>query len=229
MNRLLLSLILFFSGVMFCSAGENVVLLHGLARTKKSMSKMEAALSSHGYKVLNINYPSREYSVEVLAEQIRQRVTDEFEDGETVHFVTHSMGGILVRHIQAVDPLKNIGRVVMLSPPNQGSEIVDKLRGQKMYYWINGPSGLQLGTEEQGFIWNLPEVSFELGVITGDRSINWILSTMISGPDDGKVGVERAKVEGMRDFKVVHATHPYIMKNEKVIQDTLKFLNLGKF
>ena len=139
------------------------------------------------------------------------------------------MGGILVRTIQKETPLENIGRVVMLSPPNQGSELADSLGELRLYDWINGPAGGQLGTDPDGYVNSLGPVDFELGVIAGDRSINWINSIIIPGKDDGKVSIERAKVEGMKDYKVIHATHPYIMKNNEAVTATIRFLKSGSF
>lgn len=211
------------------NAKERVVLLHGLARTEKSFSKMQAFLEQGGYVVSNIGYPSRKLPVEELARMVRERIEAEVLVGETVNFVTHSMGGILIRHIQKTNPLPNVGRVVMLAPPNQGSEVVDKLGGIFLFRWINGPAGNQLGTDPEGFVKQLGKVDFEAGVIAGDRSINLILSLLIPGKDDGKVSVESAKVEGMQDYRVVHSAHPFIMKNREVMGLALEFLRYGKF
>lgn len=210
-------------------ANEAVVLLHGLTRTSKSMHKMERALTAEGYIVHNLDYPSRKETVQALAASVRQQVDILALSADTVHFVTHSMGGILVRQMQQSAPVEKLGRVVMLSPPNQGSEIVNKLSTQRAFQWLNGPAGRQLGTETNGFIAKLGPVDFDLGVITGDRSINWINSCMIPGKDDGKVSTESAKVTGMRAYKIVHATHPCIMKNKAVIADTIRFLKTGAF
>lgn len=208
---------------------DHVVLLHGLLRSSDSMGKMEKALSAAGYKVSNIDYPSRKYPIEELAKKVRREIIEVSDDEDTLHFVTHSLGGILVRHIQKHEPLDNIGKVVMLAPPNQGSEVVDKLGKWRLFRWINGPAGSQLGTDEEGFVKSLGPVDFELGILTGDRSMNFILSLMIPGKDDGKVSVDNAKVEGMDDFMVVHTCHPYIMKNKTSIYQTVHFLHSGKF
>ena len=211
------------------SAEEVVILLHGLIRTSASMEAMEDALLAEAYNVHNIDYPSRHFPIEQLAKNVREQVDALVESDDTIHFVTHSMGGILVRTIQKETPLENIGRVVMLSPPNQGSELADSLGDLSLYEWINGPAGDQLGTDPDGYINSLGPVDFELGVIAGDRSINWINSIIIPGKDDGKVSIERTKVEGMKDFLVIHATHPYIMKNDQAVAATLRFLKSGAF
>lgn len=211
------------------SQEEHVVLLHGLARTKRSMKKMEAKLTEEGYKIHNIGYPSRSNAVEVLGKSIRIQIDSMVSSNDVLHFVTHSMGGIIMRHMHAEKPFANLGSVVMLSPPHQGSEVVDKLGHLKTFRWLNGPAGDQLGTSSTNFLASLPTPDFDLGIITGDRSINWILSALIPGKDDGKVSVENAKCEGMQDFMVIHATHPSIMKNRKAIDNTILFLKRGNF
>lgn len=210
-------------------SSDYAVLVHGLARTGNSMRKLEKTLSQNGYNVINIEYPSRKYSVEELAIRIRKEIDVRVPGDSRIHFVTHSMGGIIVRYIQKNMPLPHIGRVVMLSPPNHGSEVVDKLGDLSIFKWLNGPAGRQLGTGKKGVWRELGKPDFETGVITGDRSINWINSRIIPGMDDGKVSLESARLEGMRDFLVVHASHSYIMRNNRVIRQCVNFLKQGHF
>jgi pimeloyl-ACP methyl ester carboxylesterase len=210
---------------------EGVVLLHGLCRRKSSMNRMAKHLEASGYVVVNIGYPSRKMGIEELSEQTLSMILNDprLASCARVHFVTHSMGGILVRSYFTRHSPGKLGRVVMLGPPNGGSEVVDKLYRWWVFKLINGPAGSELGTRGQSVPNNLGKVEFELGVIAGDRSINWINSCFIKGPDDGKVSVERTKVDGMRDHVVVHATHPLLMKNRKVIELTKRFLRSGSF
>lgn len=222
-------LMLLISSQAYSMSTEYVVLLHGLARTSNSMHKLDRYFSKQGYKVLNIDYPSRKYHISELANIVRKEVISKASDAERIHFITHSMGGIILRYMQEHDPLPNLARVIMLSPPNHGSEVVDILGGMWVFSYINGPAGKQLGTDKDGICQKIGKVNFELGVITGDRSINWINSLVISGKDDGKVSIESAKVEGMKDFLVVHVSHPFIMNNETVMTQCLYFLKEGSF
>lgn len=212
-------------------AQEEVILLHGLCRTSRSMLKMERALTEAGYKVQNVDYPSRTASVEKLADDaIGKTVSDCQKDGAMkIDFVTHSMGGILVRSYLARHTIPNLGRVVMLASPNQGSEVVDKLGWLFLFKWINGPAGNELGTDKNSMPNKLGPANFPVGIIAGDRSINWINSLLIPGSDDGKVSVERTKLAGMSYHIVIHATHPFIMKNYEVIRQTIQFLRAGSF
>lgn len=209
---------------------ECVILLHGLARTSRSMEKMATALEQEGYNVLNVDYQSREQHIEELAASvIPTAVRDCGPDAVKIHFVAHSLGAILVRYYLAGNELPSLGRVVMLSPPNQGSEAVDILKKMPGFYRINGPAGGQLGTDEDSIPLQLPQVDYEVGVITGDRTINFILSGIIPGIDDGKVSIKSAQVAGMADFIVMHHAHPFIMKADDVIEQTLIFLQYGRF
>jgi triacylglycerol lipase len=228
------TLVSLLAALLLCAkidAADHVVVLHGLARSAASMETMAQALEEHGFSVDNIDYDSRSAGVHELAESVVGRAveTDAAVNAAHVHFVTHSMGGILVRDFLANHRVENLGRVVMLGPPNQGSEVVDNLREWEIFKWINGPAGSELGTDEESVPLTLGDVDFPLGIIAGDRSINWINSMMIPGPDDGKVSVENTRVEGGVDHLVVHATHPLIMNHDEVIRQTIRFLEMGSF
>lgn len=215
---------------IYSKPNEHVFLLHGLARTSCSMKGMEKFLNENSFSVTNLNYPSRKFGIPELAKLVRKKILQDSiaKAAKRIHFVTHSMGGILVRQIQAEDPLPNLGRVVMLGPPNQGSEVVDKLRKMRIFSLINGPASLQLGTDAESIPNKLGPIDFELGVIAGTRSINLILSSMIPGPDDGKVAVSKTKIQGMKEFIEVKSAHPFLMNNQVARKATLYFLQTGK-
>lgn len=213
------------------SAPEEVILLHGLCRTSRSMAKMERALTDAGYQVQNVDYPSRTASIQQLADDtIGKAVANCQRSGAVkIDFVTHSLGGILVRSYLSHHSVPLLGRVVMLAPPNQGSEVVDKLGWLFLFKWINGPAGNELGTGVNSTPNQLGPATYPVGVIAGDRSINWINSLLIPGADDGKVSIERTKLAGMSDHMVIHTAHPFIMKNREAIRQTIQFLRAGAF
>jgi len=210
---------------------EAVILLHGLARTSRSMNKAEKLLAAYGYQVINVDYPSRSAEISILAQKYISRAVQQCDvkGVKKIHFLTHSMGGILLRHYLASQTIDKLGRVVMLAPPNQGSEIVDKLGGWKLFYTLNGPAGLQLGTGNSSVPNRLGPVDFELGIIAGNKTINLLLSRLISGINDGKVSVSRAQVAGMKDFIVMPYSHPFIMRRKAVIEQALHFIQQGAF
>lgn len=139
------------------------------------------------------------------------------------------MGGILLRQYLSMTSIDKLGRTVMLGPPNQGSEVVDKLKKWRFFHVINGPAGNQLSTDEHSTPMQLPKANFDLGIIAGTRSINWVLSSLIPGEDDGKVSVERTKLQGMADHLIIPVTHPMMMRNKRVIEQTQAFLKNGVF
>jgi triacylglycerol lipase len=212
------------------SAGECVVLLHGLARTSLSMERMKASLEEEGYRVVNIDYPSREYRIEELAPMaVEAGLAECGETSSRVHFVTHSLGGILVRHYFANHELDRLGRVVMLGPPNQGTDAVDTLRDVPGFDWLNGPAGYELGKGDESVPRHLPPPNFEFAVIAGDRTIDPITSAVLDDPDDGRVSVDDTRLEGMADFRIVGASHAFMMQKSDVIRLVKRFLASGSF
>ena len=211
------------------SPSDCVILLHGLARTDRSMSKLQKALERAGYRVHNVSYDSTRNRISQLAEEAIGPGLQLCQPAHKVHFVTHSLGGILVRQYLSCHNIENLGRVVMLGPPNKGSEVVDRLRDFPGFRFINGEAGLELGTGEGSVPRQLGAANFDLGIIAGTRSINLILSQWIAGPDDGKVSVESTRLEGMRDHLEMDVTHTFMMRNDKVIEQVIHYLENGGF
>jgi len=212
-------------------SSECVVLLHGLNRSWRAMRPMAEALQSAGYATVNVDYPSQSGSVEEIAPRAVGMGLDKCRDtgAERIHFVTHSLGGILLRYQNEQSPIQGLGRVVMLGPPNQGSEIIDKTRDWPGFEIISGDAGAQLGTDIDSMPSRLGPVNFELGVIAGNKTINVFTSAMLPNPDDGKVSVASTRVDGMTDFLVVGNSHNYITRSDVVIRNTESFLRNGVF
>lgn len=217
--------------VVVADSSECVVLLHGLNRSWRAMEPMAAALQEAGYSTVNVDYPSQLGTIEELAPiAVRLGVQScQSAGASTVHFVTHSLGGILLRYEVEREPIKNLGRVVMLGPPNQGSELVDQTRDWPGIETINGPAGMQLGTNADSIPSRLGPVAFELGVIAGTATINILASAMLPDEDDGKVTLERTKVDGMDDFLIVDDSHRYMLRSDIVTRNTTAFLRTGRF
>jgi hypothetical protein len=205
---------------------ECVILIHGLAAHSCLMGKMEKALRGAGYLTENLDYPSRKHTIPVLAEKFVGKAVCRCRNRSNgqIHFLTHSMGGIMVRHYLSCNIVSSPGRVVMLAPPNHGSEIVDRLIGNLWFRWLLGPAGCSLGTGQKGIIHQLGEVDYSLGIITGNQSFDFLCSWMLPRPNDGKVSLDSAKLKGMDDFLIVPYGHSFIMRKRKVIEEVIYFL-----
>ena len=211
--------------------GDGVVLLHGISRTARSFRKMELALQRAGYATLNLDYASRRKPLGALTEDIHSAI-ELFAGGiaGSVHFVCHSMGGLLARAYLAKHRPARLGRVVMLGTPNGGSEIADRLQNLKAYRAFFGPAGQQLGTKrDAAMVALLPAIHYPLGIIAGNRSIYPISSIGLPRPHDGRVSVANTKLDGMADHIVIRTSHPWLVRNGDAIAQTVAFLRDGKF
>jgi pimeloyl-ACP methyl ester carboxylesterase len=210
---------------------DGVVLLHGISRTTRSFRKMQAALERCGFATLNQDYASRRKALEALAEDIHPAI-QRFADGidGSVHFVGHSMGGLLARVYLARYRPTRLGRVVMLGTPNSGSEIADRLKHIGAYRAWFGPAGQQLVTQRDATIAAMfPPVDYPVGIIAGNRSVDPIMSAFLPKPHDGRVSVENTRLDGMADHIIVGTSHPWLIRNGRAIEQTITFVRDGSF
>jgi pimeloyl-ACP methyl ester carboxylesterase len=210
---------------------DGAVLLHGISRTARSFRKMQTALEGCGFATLNQDYASRRKALEALAEDIHPAI-QRFADGidGSVHFVGHSMGGLLARVYIARHRPARLGRVVMLGTPNSGSEIADRLKHIGVYRAWFGPAGQQLVTQRDAAVAAMfPPVDYPVGIIAGNRSVYSIRSAFLPKPHDGKVSVENTKLDGMADHIVMETSHPWLVRNGPAIEQTIVFLRDGEF
>lgn len=223
-------LFLFLGENSLASNKECVVLLHGLARVSNSMAELERKLDRSGFIAVNITYPSRRGEIETLAKDAIGHALSvcDAQSVSKVHFVTHSLGGILVRQYLEEESLPHLGRVVMLGPPNQGTALVDRLRRVPGWAWL-GPAADALGTGPESILSSLGPVQFELGVIAGDVNVNPLAALFLQGENDSVVTVESTRVAGMDEHLVLPVMHTVMMRNNRLIDHTIHYLKTGNF
>jgi triacylglycerol lipase len=206
---------------------DSVVLLHGLGRTAASFARMRSALTADGYRALALDYPSTCHDLPSLTAILRPRIAEIARaTAGDLHFVGHSMGGLLARSLIADARPQRLGRLVMLGPPNRGSEIADRLRHVGLYRRLLGPAALSLGTTTVP-VW--PDPDYPVGVIAGTRSIDPVGWLMLPRPNDGRVSVAGTRIPGLQGHLVLPVSHALMMNHRVVIAQTSRFLATGVF
>lgn len=196
---------------------DYVILIHGLDRTAKSMRKIEKFLAKKGYNTINLDYPSTKDTIQNLTNNYLKKVIKEkcTDKNKKIHFVAHSMGGIMVRYFLATNKLKNLGRIVMLAPPNKGAKHADLYSRFKIANLLLGPALKQMTTSKKSLPNTLPKPDYEVGIIAAKY--------------DGKVSIEQTKLPKMKDFLVVPSAHTFIMQSNKAIKAIDNFIKKGRF
>ena len=210
---------------------SRVVLLHGIARTSASLATLARGLEGAGFTTLNVDYPSRRLPLEDLVGLVHSAAGPFLTHGDgNAHFVAHSMGGLLARAYVVRHRPPRLGRMVLLGPPNQGSEIADLLAPRWLYKKVFGPAGQQLGTGSQGQLSrSLGALDYSVGVIAGDRTIDPVGWLLLPRPNDGRVSVARTKVAGMAAHLTLPVSHALMMRSPEVIRQAIIFLRTGRF
>ena len=205
-----------------------VVLLHGIARGSSSLKRLERALQVAGFATLNIDYASRKKPIAALADDIHPDIARFAEREAPLRFGAHSMGGLVTRAYIAKHRPDRLGGVVMLGTPNGGSEVADLLSGSRLYRGFYGPAGLELTTARRPDA--LPAVDYPVGVIAGNRFIDPVAGLFVlPKPNDGRVSVQSATLAGMADHIVLKASHTELPRHGVAIEQTIAFLNNGRF
>ncbi len=219
---------------------DTVILLHGLGMGGWAMSRIEQKLAGEGYRVVNLTCPSRTIPVETLAREWlpAQLTAHDVAAAPRLHFVTHSMGGIVVRawhddlRQRGIAIPANLGRTVMLAPPNQGTVVAEKLAGFLPFQWFTGVNGHRLGTATDSLPISLgpwPANAGELGILAGDRWFNPLFIFWFDGPNDGTVAVTHTHLAGERAHRVLPYSHTWLQWRETTLDFVSKFLRTGTF
>lgn len=208
--------------------GEAVVLLHGIFRSSKAMLRVQTRLENEGYLVVPFDYPSTRVDISASARMLGE-VVNSLEGVEKISFVTHSMGGLVVRSWleQGGDPRARC--LVMMGTPNKGAEVADRLKNWNLYRLILGPAGQQLVAHQAGVIAKLPVPKIPFAVIAGGKDTADGYNPLIPGDDDGLVAVASALLEGAEDSMTVPVLHSFLPFNAEVIDAVSSYLKTGSF
>lgn len=208
---------------------EGIILIHGIFRTNSCMKKIAKFFENKNYKTLNIEFPSTKYDILSLAKIIHPQLKDFAQQVTKIHFIGHSLGGLIIRTYLNSYKLENLGRVVMLGTPNQGSEISDFLQDFYIYKKLYGPSGQQLITDQSKFKNIFGSVNYELGIIAGISKFNFIANKIIGKESDGRVSVISTELEGMKEHITIKSSHVGLTSNKKTWHLTANFIETGSF
>lgn len=208
---------------------ETVLLIHGLGRGATSLQAIGDALHADGYRLCHVDYPSTRHGPQELVRRVSAAIDACTVSDTVVHAVTHSLGGILLRAVVRERRDVISGRVVMLAPPNGGSELSDVVQRSGFLRAVLGPTGADLGTHPLSFPNRLGPATFDLGILAGDRSVHPLGTFLLKGPNDGTVTERSARLAGMQDFATVHRAHSFIMNAPEVVFETRAYLRDGCF
>jgi hypothetical protein len=205
---------------------ETVILIHGMMRTGRSMRRTGVYLASHGYNIVNCSYESTKTVGEITGE-LFDALSPIIEASPKVHFVTHSLGGIILRNAFKGGVPSNMGNTVMFGPPNKGCQHIDNFSWLPFFSRIWGKPAKELGTSSKSMPNQLPPINFHCGVIAGTKKGK--LGLLLPGPNDGKVTVANTWTDGVAERLVLPLNHTFMMKNPVAMENAAHFLKHGKF
>ena len=214
------------------AAERCVILIHGLTRSHYSMTKLATFLEQHDYKVVNKDYPSSKKSIaEIADEEIPSMVNACLENHpDSIYFVTHSMGGVILRQYLQTHQMPKLTRVVMLGPPNHGSPLADLFHDNILFKMITGPAGQELTTESTSMVNRMDRyLPYQVGIIAGDFSFFPFAKLFFHEANDGKVAVSSTQLMRMNDFIVLPVSHTFIMTNSLVEEQVINFFDYAQF
>ena len=207
---------------------EIIILLHGLARSSTSMWLLASRLEDAGYFVRRIGYNSLDQNPDEILKDISSQINQCCQKHtQSVHFVGHSLGGLMVRAYLQNNKIDKLGRVVLLGTPNKGSEAADHFSNSWLMN-ILGPTAKTLGTDDNSFPNSLKAPYYPVGIIAGvvKSELN---DPVIPGKDDGVVSVEATKIDGMTDFIIIETGHSMMRYDSEVADQTIEFIKNGVF
>ncbi len=220
------------AGTIPTVSGPTVLVLHGLGQGRQSMQPLVSYLrGTLDATVLSIGYASPQAGLEVHADTLNE-VIEQLPEATTLSFVGHSLGNLVVRRWMATAPpptLQRVQRMVMLGPPNQGSELA-RLASRVWFLAMlsDGPTR-QLGIDWEKVGTQLAVPPCDFGIVAGGTGDERGMSLLLAGDDDAIVRVEETRLEGSSDFLLLPVHHADMMRDTAVQRAAVCFLRDGRF
>ncbi len=223
------------------AADEQVIIIHGLGRSSWSMKTMSELIEEQGYQVCVVDYPTLrqplDHTLDSSTQEIERclaKVTTNPEQStnrQKVHFVGHSLGGLVIRsylasHPELVDSVE-MGEVVFVGTPNQGSDVADFFARSWLLSTL-GETAESLTTHNDSFPNQLPQPTYDFGVIAGTASYP-LFNGLFDEPNDGLVSVKSTKLTGMKDFALVDRKHDRLRRDPYVTELIVNYISTGAF
>jgi len=208
---------------------ELVILIHGIMYSPLIMWKIEKSLTNAGYNTLNFDYASTRWPMDTVTEKLHQEITDKYSKYEKIHFVTHSLGGLVIRAYLDQFGSELEGHLVMIAPPNQGSITAERFEDFALFKWLLGEPGQHLGKDRDDYFKMYPPPRIHFGIIAGGLCNDKGFNPLIPGDDDGTVGVEETRIYGYADFIIIPGLHTTLLWQGEVIRQIITFIEEGKF
>jgi len=200
-----------------------VVLVHGICMNGWDMSLLGRRLRAAGYSTRRFSYPSIVKTIEYNTDLLHRFLAD-VEDNE-IHFVAHSLGGLLVRNLSGKYPDDVKGRVVTLGTPHQGSQVAETMSRSRI-------GSLLLGKGIKSLLVKLRDCrqNPEIGVIAGNKPLgSGMFFVRLKKPHDGTVLLSETKFEKMTDYRIVATNHMGLLFSRLVSKEVITFLRTGRF
>lgn len=209
---------------------ESVIVVHGFARRARSMNQIATAVHQAGYEVRNIDYDSINQNLNDIKEEVYIKFDQYISENpdKKIHFIGHSLGGLLVRAYLAENKLDNLGVVILMGTPNKGTKLVNQYEDKWYFSWL-GPVIPELGVGTSQFLDALQVPDYTVGVIAGSKPYSRWSAEYLEGDHDGLITVESAKLEGMHDFIEIEVNHSRMKRDPRVIEQVIYFLEHSQF
>lgn len=215
---------------LLSEATHKVYIIHGYAGSAFQMGQIYKGLTHEGYTAENYTYPSFKENLDSVGMDLYRKVkADNFD---TVSFVTHSMGALVVRsmyqYLDSTVCFPFIYRFVMLAPPNKGARYADFFAKSPLK-GVLGPNVNLMRTDSDSYALKLPLPTCQVGLIIGTRGSKHGFNPFLDDDNDGTVTVKNAVLGVEQDIVMIRSMHRLMPCKKKAVNLVIRFMRLGEF